>query len=138
MDAARLINISDEGMRDALGGISNIEINSIDNNMFRPMTISQDIKNAFAANAAEMGMGNPYEDASDAISELRQLMSEVSLSLSEFPVFENPLLPIMQDTPLGPTTLNLPNIDAEAVSAQVQGSNYNNLTTQQKLDLLFG
>ena len=45
----------------------------------------------------------------------------------------------MQDTPLGHTyTLNLPSIDAEAVSAQVQGSNYNNLTTQQKLDLLFG
>ena len=138
MDAARLINISDEGMRDALGGISNIEINSIDNNMFRPMTISQDIKNAFAANAAEMGMGNPYEDASDAISELRQLMSEVSLSLSEFPVFENPLLPIMQDTPITPTSLNLPNIDSQLVSQQVSGSNYNNLTTTEKIALLFG
>ena len=34
--------------------------------------------------------------------------------------------------------INLPSIDAEAVSAQVQGTNYNNLTTQQKLDLLFG
>jgi hypothetical protein len=44
----------------------------------------------------------------------------------------------MQDTPLGPTTLNLPTIDANVVSAQVQGGNFNNLTTQQKLDLLFG
>jgi hypothetical protein len=65
-------------------------------------------------------------------------MADLSLTLSEFPVFANPLQPIMQDTPLGPTTLNLPNINAEAVSAQVQGSNYNSLTTQQKLDLLFG
>ena len=44
----------------------------------------------------------------------------------------------MQATPLGPTTLNLPTINNEVVSAQVQGGNFNSLTTQQKLDLLFG
>ena len=52
-------------------------------------------------------------------------------------MFANPLETIMQDTPLGPTTLNLPSIDANAVSAQVQGSNFNNLTTEQKLSILF-
>ena len=72
------------------------------------------------------------------ISELEGQFANVSLTLSEFPVFANPLQPIMQDTPLGPTTLNLPNIDVNTVSAQVQGGNFNNLTTQQKLDLLFG
>jgi hypothetical protein len=44
----------------------------------------------------------------------------------------------MQDTPMGPTTLNMPNINAELVSSQVQGGSYNNMTTQQKLDILFG
>ena len=39
---------------------------------------------------------------------------------------------------MGPTTLNMPNINAELVSSQVQGGNYNNMTTQQKLDILFG
>ena len=48
-------------------------------------------------------------------------MSSLNLSLPEFPVFENPLMPIMQDTPLTPTSLNLPQINAESVSAQVQG-----------------
>jgi hypothetical protein len=72
------------------------------------------------------------------ISELQQRMSEVSLTLPEFPVFENPLLPIMQDTPITPTALNLPSIDTNLVSQQVSQSNYNNLTTQQKIDLLFG
>ena len=72
------------------------------------------------------------------IGDLEARMADLSLGLAEFPVFENPLQPIMQDTPLGPTTLNLPNIDANAVSAQVQGNNFSNLTTQQKLDLLFG
>jgi hypothetical protein len=57
--------------------------------------------------------------------------------MAEFPVFENPLLPIMQDTPITPTSLNLPSIDTNLVSQQVSGSNYNNLTTSQKIDLLF-
>ena len=72
------------------------------------------------------------------IADLEARFADLSLELPEFPVFANPLQPIMQDTPLGPTTLNLPSINNEVVSAQVQGSNFNNLTTQQKLDLLFG
>jgi hypothetical protein len=41
-------------------------------------------------------------------------IAEINLSLPEFPVFANPLQPIMQDTPLGPTTLNLPSINNQA------------------------
>ena len=48
---------------DALGGISNVEINSINNDMFRPMTISSDILNAFAENAARMKWWNAYAAA---------------------------------------------------------------------------
>jgi len=138
MDAARLINISNEGMRDALSGISNVEINSIDNDMFRPMTISNEIRQAFADNAARIGAANPLDAAYDVILNLQSQMRELPLSMAEFPVFENPLLPIMQDTPITPTSLNLPNIDGQLVSQQVNQSNYNNLTTAQKIDLLFG
>ena len=64
-------------------------------------------------------------------------MVGLSLNLPEFPFFENPLLPIMQDTPLTPTSLNLPSVNAEAVAAQVQGGNFTGLTNRQKFDLLF-
>ncbi len=138
MDAARLLNISEEGFNNALDRVSKREINSIDNDIFRPYELSREVKNAIRDNAERIGVSNPLDVANDVINELESSMREVNLSLPEFPVFANPLQPIMQDTPLGPTTLNLPNINAEAVSAQVQGSNYNNLTTQQKLDLLFG
>ena len=137
MDAARLLNISEEGFYTALGGVSNREVNAIDENIFRPITISQEIRAAFAENAAKIGATNPLEQAIDAIGELRSQMSDLSLELPEFPVFENPLLPIMQDTPVTPTSLNLPNINTNLVSQQVSGSNYNNLTTAQKIDLLF-
>jgi|8_EtaG_2_1085327.scaffolds.fasta_scaffold00155_29 hypothetical protein len=138
MDAARLLNISEEGFYGSLDRISNVEVSAIDENVFRPYRISKEVRDAFEQNAAKIGIANPFDTAADVISELEGRMADLSLTLSEFPVFANPLQPIMQDTPLGPTTLNLPNINAEAVSAQVQGSNYNSLTTQQKLDLLFG
>jgi len=102
------------------------------------MTISRDIQYAFADNAAKMGVADPLEKALDVIGDLQSKMAEISLTLPTLPVFENPLLPIMQDTPITPTSLNLPSIDANLVSQQVSGSNYNNLTTAQKIDLLFG
>jgi hypothetical protein len=138
MEAARLLNISEDGFYGALDRISNQEVNAIEQNIFRPYRISKEVRDAFDQNAAKIGIVNPFDAAADVIADLEARFADVSLKLAEFPVFANPLQVIMQDTPLGPTTLNLPNIDANTVSAQVQGSNYNNLTTQQKLDLLFG
>ena len=138
MDAARLLNISEEGFYGALDRISNTEINAIDENVFRPYRVSKEVRDAFEQNASKIGTANPFDAAADVISELEGRMADVNLNLPEFPVFQNPLQPIMQDTPMGPTTLNMPNINAELVSSQVQGGNYNNMTTQQKLDILFG
>ena len=138
MDAARLLNISEENFYGSLDRISSAEVSAIDENIFRPYSISDAVYNAFQQNAEKMGVSNPYDRAADVIADLESKFSDVSLTLPEFPVFENPLRPILEDTPLGPTTLNLPSINAEAVSAQVQGGNFNNLTTQQKLEILFG
>jgi len=138
MDAARLLNISEIDFYDSLSRVSNREISAIDENIFTPYSISNEVYGSMQENADKLGVANPYDVAADVIAELEGQFADLSLTLAEFPVFENPLRPIMQDTSLGPTTLNLPNIDANAVSAQVQGGNFNNLTTQQKLDLLFG
>ena len=138
LDAARLLNISDTGLTNALDRISDVEVSNIDQNIFTPYSLSAEVISAIADNAAKIGARDPLEAAGETIANLEAQFSNVSLTLPEFPVFENPLRPIMQDTPLGPTTLNLPSINNELVSAQVQGNNFNNLTTQQKLDLLFG
>ena len=82
-------------------------------------------------------MSNPFDAAADTIAELQSQFSDLSLTLAEFPVFANPLQPIMQDTPLTPTSLNLPGVNAEAVASQVQGGNFSGLTNKQKFDLLF-
>jgi hypothetical protein len=141
MDAARLLNISEDGFYGALDRISNQEINSIEQNIYRPYRISKEVRDAFEQNAERIGIANPFDEAADVISQLEGEFADLSLDLAEFPVFANPLETIMQDTPLGPQTLNLPSIDANVVSAQVQGGgggSFSKLTTQQKLDLLFG
>jgi len=138
MDAARLLNISEESFYGALDRVSTREINAIDENIFTPYSVSDEVYNAFEENANKMGVANPYDRAVDVIADLEGQFADLSLELPEFPVFAIPLQPIMQDTPLGPTTLNLPSINNQLVQSQVQGGNFNNMTTQQKLDILFG
>ena len=46
-------------------------------------------------------------------------------------------MPIMQDTPITPTSLNLPQVDAGALQNQVSGGNFANLSNKQKFDILF-
>jgi len=64
-------------------------------------------------------------------------MRIVSLDEPSFPFFENPLLPIAQDTPVTPQTLNLPSIDSNIVNNPGAAGSFSNLTTAQKLQLLF-
>ena len=137
MDAARLLNISESGFYGSLDRISSREVNALEENIFRPYTVSTEVQRAFVENAERIGMSNPFDAAADTIAELQSQFSDLSLTLAEFPVFDNPLMPIMQDTPLTPTSLNLPGVNAESVAAQVQGGQFSALTNKQKFDLLF-
>jgi len=137
INAAKLLNLSDVGLRDSLDRVSAVEANSIINGVYRPYTISADVQRSFAENAAAIGMANPLGEALPVINDLRNQLSTFSLDLPELPTLENPLMPIMQDTPLTPTSLNLPQINAESVSAQVQGGQFSNLSNKQKFDILF-
>ena len=64
-------------------------------------------------------------------------MRTINLSEPSFPFFENPLLPITQDTPVTPTSLNLPNINSNIVNNPGAAGSFSNLTTAQKLQILF-
>jgi len=137
MEAARLLNISDENFYGSLERLSNREVNAIEDNIFNPSTISIDVQHAFADNAAALGMADPFDKAASVIGDLQSKMANVSLALPEFPVFENPLMPIMQDTPITPTSLNLPQVDGSKLQNQVSGGNFSSLSNKQKFDILF-
>ena len=137
IEAAKLLNIGEPLLRDSLGRVSAIEANSIINGVYRPYTISADVQRSFAENAAAIGEANPLNDALPVINDLRNQLTTFSLDLPELPTLENPLMPIMQDTPLTPTSLNLPQVDAGALQNQVNGGQFSSLSNKQKFDILF-
>jgi len=140
VDAARVLGITQNGLRNSTDRLSNVEISSIDNNVFRPINISPEIRQAFAENAAKIGESNPLIVAADALGQIQQQLSRTSLLEPEFPLIENPLLPIMEDTLATPNTLNLPNINSNIVGNVNNinsGSQLSNLSTEQKLRILF-
>ena len=142
LDAAQVLGISEEAY-DANVDISSRERAAIEEGVFRPYTPSMNIRQAFAENAAKIGMANPYERAADVIDSIRDQLSNLSLNAAEFPVINNPLMPSIMDQRTLPnintgTPLNLPSVSANVVGAQTGNIPYNQLTSSQKLDILFG
>ncbi len=137
LDAARTLGITQSGLRNSTDRLSGVEVGSIEQNIFRPINISSELQQAFAENAAKIGEPNPLISALTALGNIQQQLARTSLLEPEFPFIENPLLPIMQDTPATPTSLNLPSIDANIVNNPNAAGSYSSLTTEQKLRLLF-
>ena len=137
LDAARTLGITSSGLRTSTDRLSSVEVGSIDQNIFRPINISPEIQQAFAENAAKIGEPNPLIGALSALASIRQQLANTSLLEPEFPFIENPLLPIVQDTPATPTSLNLPGIDSNIVNNPGAAGSFSNLTTAQKLRILF-
>ena len=119
------------------------------------MRLRQNAKMGLKKMEAMGQMGNSEEatipddmpfDMADLLNiSLEDQFSDLSLD-DLFPDITNPLVPMGIGTPFatpgGDTgSLNLPGVDPRAVTAGgVTGGNipYNNLSTQQKLDILFG
>ena len=142
MDAARVLGISEDDYDLALDRVSQVEQDAIDDGEFRPYTLSAKVEEAFQTHADEMGTPNPLDAAYDAISNLEDQFSDLSLD-DLFPDTTNPLVPMGLGTtlpPLGGLTgsLNLPGVNPQAVTNQGGNIPYNQLTNQQKLDRLFG
>jgi len=136
LDAAQILGISDEAYR-ANVDISSRERSAIEQGIFRPYTPSQNIRQAFAENAAKIGQANPYESAADVINSIREQLSGLSLNAAEFPVINNPLMPSIMDQQTLPnintgTPLNLPSVSANVVGAQTGNIPYNQMTDVQK------
>ena len=137
LDAARTLGITQSGLRTSTDRLSGVEVGSIEQNIFRPINISSEIQQAFAENAAKIGEPNPLIGALTALGNIQQQLARTSLLEPEFPFIENPLLPITQDTPATPQTLNLPSIDANIVNNPGAAGSFSGLTTEQKLRILF-
>jgi len=133
IDGARTLGLSENKLLSEVSDrMSRVDFVTIDNDQFRPIAISDNVRLAFANNAANLGVTNPFLEAFPAILEVQQNLRNVSLSDGEFPFIENPLLPSTSPVS-GPSTLNLPNIDQKTISQ----TSRNNLTDRSLFDKLF-
>jgi len=157
LDAAKILGISEEAYNTNVD-ISLNELGALEENVFNPYYPSANVQNAFAENAEKIGMSDPFEGAADAIDSIYEQLATIPLDAAEFPNIENPLMPMDIGTPLNiPGAATLPNVESELtankgiipVTGQVnqasmfpnfrgQNTPYNQLTTQQKIDILFG
>ena len=142
MDAARILNIGSAGFESATDRVSNVEKDSVDNNVFRPINVSMEVQKAFADNAAKIGEADPFAEAASVISQIKNELSSISLEEAEMPFIENPLLPAVQSNPIagamaGNNTLNLPGVDQQIMTQSVAANQFSNLTMDQKIRLLF-
>jgi len=137
MEAGSTLGLSEDQIIEAFDRVGTQAYDSLTEGEFRPFLPSDEIIQAFENNAERLGLSNPYDEAGDAIEEIYDQLTEVSLDEAVFPSIDNPLMPIMQDTPITPTSLNLPSIDANAVNAQVQRNVTSNLTKEQIYNFLF-
>ena len=119
--------------------ISNVELGAIDNDQFRPLNISANVREGFARNAENLGVSNPLDAAEPVIAEIQAQLAEIPLNVSQLPFIENPMMPSGDQRMLpnlNMSSLNLPGVNPQTVTNQ--GGNLNQMTTQQKLDILFG
>jgi len=137
MEAGETLGLEEDQMTEAFSRVSNKEYSALRDGVFVPFLPSDEVKKAFAINAEKLGLDNPYEEAGEAINEIYGELLELDLDEGIFPSIDNPLLPIMQDTPTTPMTLNLPNVEGSVLTQQNAANQYSNLTMDQKIRLLF-
>jgi hypothetical protein len=133
IDGARVLGLSESDLLSEVSDrMSSIDFRSIDNDIFRPLAISDNVRIAFANNAANLGVTNPFLEAFSAIIEVQQELRSLNLSDDQFPLIQNPLLPSTSPVS-GPNSLNLPNIDQQTLSQ----TSRNNLTTKESFDRIY-
>jgi len=89
-DAGEILGLSKRQLFAASRRLSKKDVGTIRNGIFRPLHISSDIARAFAENAEELGVENPYRIAAPIIGEIRRILSQAPLSLEMFPELFNP------------------------------------------------
>ena len=138
IEAAKTLGMSNAAVEESFinrGERNNFR--SLEENRFRPLKISREIRELFSENAAELGIVNPFEAAYNEIERIRNDLERVTLEGDFFPTIENSFKNL--PTPdLGPAAQG--NIPANVQSAPgfVGQQNitlpYNQLTQEQKLD----
>jgi len=112
-DGALYDNMNNRGERRAYNSLSDGE--------FRPLTLSKDIEELFEVKAREIGVSNPFFQASLVIDRIQDVLSRVSLKGDLFPDIKNPLSSELLPNLVGQANQLLNNNPATAAMATAPG-----------------
>ena len=122
--AAELLGTSEDVISKNAERISKKEFGSINDGIFTPLNISKDVKDLFEENALNLGLPNPFDQASGIIDNIKDRLSTLLLTAPELPEIENPFKNIAKPT-LEPVS-SLPSLPNPA---QIPGYGQINLPT---------
>ena len=92
MEAAKTLGMNEDELSTNMRGRGETRaFNFLNEGIFRPYTISNNVIPLFEKRANELKISNPYEKAADVIGRIREVLSEVSLEGDLFPDIKNPL-----------------------------------------------
>lgn len=134
IEAAKLLGLDGIDFEKAVEGrLTKSDLRGLVDGVFRPLTVSKGIQRKFQSNAEElseelnMTIENPFLKTIPVIQNIQQFLLQYNLD-DEFPFIENPLLPKPggADAAKLPAGMNMPNIDTNLVSSQVQQTDSTN------------
>ena len=90
--AAKILGMSEDSLTERMVNRGERRAFSfLNEGLYRPLSISPEVQSIFQIRADELGISNPYEQASDAIANIAETLSETSLDGDLFPDIQNPL-----------------------------------------------
>jgi len=122
MEAAKTLGMNEDELSTNMRGRGETRaFNFLNEGIFRPYTISNNVIPLFEKRANELKISNPYEKAADVIGRIREVLSEVSLEGDLFPDIKNPLSSELLPNVVGQANQLLNNNPASAAMATAPG-----------------
>ncbi len=122
MEAAKTLGMNEDELSTNMRGRGETRaFNFLNEGIFRPYTISNNVIPLFEKRANELKISNPYEKAADVIGRIREVLSEVTLEGDLFPDIKNPLSSELLPNVVGQANQLLNNNPASAAMATAPG-----------------
>lgn len=132
INAAKVLNISDDSLREKTIKLPKKEYSDIEQGVFTPFTPSKNFEKIFNLNMENLGITNSYEQAKPIIQDIKDQLSSQPLSTGIFPKIQNPLKNLPK-----PTLAPIQNIISQPIStttATTGTMNLNPAVTGQQIN----
>ena len=126
IEAAQILGMSGDKLRYNMNKRGERKaFNALTEGVFRPLTISSDVRDIFEIKAQELGIANPFVAARDVIDRIREMLSNVPFSGDFFPDLENPFASSMLPDVVSALNNQLPPLPDPTLNTGLQFGNVN-------------